>query len=129
MKKSALFLIVIFSAFSFNLLPAEAAVPSDTVYRYFEALKNGDTETIIHCIAGDFYEKNRVLLEKNQNYPEFLRNYYQGANLQIGNSTNSGNDVIVEMQISFPNGNIKVKNLRLREYSDGTWRIVEEIVN
>ena len=127
MKKSALCLIVVSLVFGFNLLPAEAAVPSDTVRLYFEALKNGDTETIIQCIAGDFYEKNKVLLEKNENYPEFLRNYYQGATLQIGDSTNSGDDVIVEMQISFPNGNIKDKKLRLREYSDGIWRIVEEV--
>jgi hypothetical protein len=125
MKKSILYLVLIFLLFNFNLLRVEAAVPSDTVSLYFEALKNGDTESIKNYIAGDFYEKNKDLLNSST-YSEFLKNYYKGATLQVGDSIQSGNDVIVEMQIYFPNGNEKVKKLRLKEYSDNTWKIVGE---
>lgn len=128
MKKKVLYLIVIF--FSFNLSHAVAAAgPSDTVIGYFEALKNGDTETIKNYIAGKFYKKNKALLEENTKYPEFLRNYYEGAEFEVIDSVNVGKDVIVEIQIYFSNGSTSVKKLRLKNYGDNTWKIVEEIRN
>lgn len=130
MKKNvlALSLIVIFFLFSFNLFHVLAAEPSDTVISYFEALKNGDTEIIKNYIAGEFYEKNKALLEENTKYPEFLRNYYEGAEFRIRNSFEAGNDEIVEIGINFPNGSESIKKLRLKRYNDTSWKIVQEIL-
>ncbi|HWP93827.1 MAG TPA: hypothetical protein VNN20_16685 [Thermodesulfobacteriota bacterium] len=128
MKKiTTLLMIVLFSPFNFNSLNSLAAEPSETLTAYFQALKDGDVGKIKQCIAGDFYEKNKVLLENNPDYPEFLRNYYQGADLEIGKSVKSGDTVIIEMRTLFPNGSTGVNKLRLKESSDGDWKIVEEI--
>ncbi len=124
-KTTILFLVLIFALLS--LQNSYAAEPSDAITAYFQALKDGDVGKIKQYIAGDFYEKNKVLLENNPDYPEFLRNFYQGADLEIGKSVKSGDTVIIEMRTIFPNGSTGVNKLRLKESSDGDWKIVEEI--
>ena len=128
MKKIiVLLLIMFFLPSSLNLFNSFAGEPTDTITAYFEALKSGDVEGIKQNIAGDFYEKNKVLLENNPDYPAFLRNFYRDADLEIGKSAKSGNTVLIEMRTHFPDGNTGVNKLRLKEHSDGDWKIVEEI--
>ena len=129
MKRIVLYLIMVLMPFGLHALYAETEGPADTVRSYFEALKNGDIGTMKQYIAGEYYEKYKTLFEKNEGYPEFLRNFYQGAEVAIVNSSKTGSDAIMEVEIYFPNGSNSVNRLRLRKYSDGTWKIVEEIFN
>ena len=129
MRKYILF-IAFFLFCNFNFLHAQVADPSDTLIVYFKALKNGDVETIKKCIAGDYYKKYKVLLEENQSYPEFLRNFYQGAEFDIVNTTKGNNDdVIVQVQTYFADGSTAHNKLRLKNFNKDGWKIVEEIVN
>lgn len=129
MKRTVLYLIMVLMPFSFNSLYGETAGPSDTVRGYFEALKNGDIGTMKQHIAGEYYEKYKALLEKNESYPEFLRNFYEGAEYEIVNSNKMGNDVIMEVEIYFPNGSTSVNKLRVRNFNKDGWKIIKEIRN
>jgi hypothetical protein len=112
-----------------SLLAAEAAEPSDTVIQFFEASKNGDTETIKQLISGSFYNQRKVLLEENKGYPNFLRTYYQGAELQINNVVleKDGTVGVVDIKIKFPGENVETIKLLLKKDVGGTWKIVGEI--
>jgi len=60
-----------------SLFAAEAPEPGDTVIQFFKASKHGDTKTITQLISGSFYNQRKVLLEKNKDYPNFLRESYR----------------------------------------------------
>jgi hypothetical protein len=129
MKRYALYVIttLLFVSF-FNSLHAETTKAIDSVIAgYFGALKNGDVDAIKYYIAGDFYEKKKALLENNQNYPEFLKKIYQESEVRVLNSTQTGDNAVVEVGIYGPDSSISVTKMRLKKDSSDTWKIVEEI--
>jgi hypothetical protein len=139
-RKFAIFSICIIAVFS-SLLHADEttdnqdlqSVLNTSVYPFFKALKEGDVSSIKQLIAGQMYESKRVLLEKNKDYPEFLRNYYQGIEFYVENTTRSGNYIIVDFLIEFPDGNQNLARLYLEQskidgsgsHGVGIWRIIE----
>ena len=46
-----------------------AAEPQDFVKGYFDALKNGDVQTIKSFLGGELYKRRKALLEKNKKLP------------------------------------------------------------
>lgn len=129
MQKSTLFfsflLIIIFYGF---LQAQEVPVRNDvydevineTVLPFFEALKNGDVKLIKKYIAGYMYESKKVLLEQNMEYPEFLRNYYQGVEFYVDSAYRSGDYVLVHISLEYPNGDYGSANLYLWPIKDIT---------
>lgn len=111
------------------LLAAETAKPGDTVIQFFKASKNGDTKTIKQLISGSFYNQRKVLLEQNKEYPNFLREYYRGAELQMGNiiMEEDGTIGVVDMGIQFPDGKVNTTKLLLKQDAAGIWKIVDEV--
>ena len=97
------------------------------------ALKSGDVLTIKQLISGNMYENNAVLLEKNKNYPQFLRDLYQGATFRTSEAVVVAGDVIAHVEIAFPNGNrsfaklrlSKMKNISQNDHESETWKIVD----
>ena len=79
-------------------------VVNGTILPYFSALKDGNVTAIKMYIAGNLYEKYKVLLEQNKEYPAYLRKYYQGAVFHAGKAEMSDNDVTVEIVREFPDG-------------------------
>lgn len=125
-----IFFTLIFLSSSFSLLHAGVLGPSDAAIAYFNALKNGDVETIKEYIAGDYYEKYKVLLEENKGYPDFLRNFYKGAEFDVLSTARGNNDdVIVQVQTYFADGSTAYNKLRLKNFDKDGWKIVEEIVD
>ena len=59
--------------------PIYLEIESNVLKPFFEALKNGDVSSLLELISGEMYRNNKVLLEQNEQYPEFLRKYYSGA--------------------------------------------------
>lgn len=107
-------------------------VVRDIVLPFLDALKNGDVDSIKLHIAGDIYENRRVLLEKNKEYPEFLRNYYHGLEFYIENVMESGDYIVVHLEVEFANGEEGQAQLYLcKDMNDApgafegeTWKIV-----
>ncbi len=103
-----------------------AEIVNGTVLPYFNALKDGDVGAIKKYIAGRLYQKYKVLLEQNTEYPAYLRNYYQGAEFRIGKAAMIDNDVIVEVTSDYPNGRSNNGKLVLwKDNGTETWKIIK----
>jgi len=115
--------------FALGIPQAEAEEPFDTVASYTEALRLGDTIGIKSYIGGRLYEKKEVLLDQNAEYPDFLRNFYQGALFRVSDEMidlgprGQG----IEVEISFPAGHISKSMAIVEQAPDGLWRIVDEV--
>ena len=79
---------------TFKQADAQISEVDDTVIGFFEASKNGDVEKMKNFIAGPFYEKRRSLLEKNERYPDYLRKYYKGIEIQLLNTVIGDNHMV-----------------------------------
>ena len=139
-RKFAIFSICIIAVFS-SLLHAEEttdnhdleSVLNASVYTFFKALKEGDVSSIKQLIAEEMYDSKRVLLEKNQEYSEFLKKYYQGIEFYVENTTRSGNYIIVDFFIEFSDGNSNPARLYLvktkidsgETFEVERWRIID----
>lgn len=91
----------------------------------FDALRRGDVRTIKLLLPADEYPQDKVLLEQNKDYPAFLRKFYQGAKLRVGqvDSVLSAKDeVIAEFIIDMPSGESLTTRMRLKA-NGGGWRI------
>jgi hypothetical protein len=88
---------------------------------FFQALKTGDVEVIKKHMSRDLYAKNRVLLDENLEYPEFLRNYYKDITFRIMKAEESLSDEGIVFYVSFDyeNGDSSIHELMLsREKRD-----------
>lgn len=142
MKKNSLFLKILLISLYCSILQAQEvpvingpykALMDEIVFPFFEALKNGDVSSIKRYVAGDMYERKKVLLEQNQEYPEFLRNYYQGVEFYVQKASESGRYLIVDIEIEYPSGDYGSGKLYLQQINDITsginkteiWRIID----
>jgi hypothetical protein len=139
-RNFVIFSIAIIAVFS-SLLHAEQVADNhdlegiliESVYPFFKALKEGDVDSIKQLIAGEMYESKKVLLEKNKEYPEFLRNYYEGIEFYVEDTTLSGNYIIVDFLIEFADGHQSPARLYLEQskintsgqHVVGFWRIID----
>ena len=126
MNKTIVYILLAVFLVSFSSIAANALEPNDTVLSYFQALKNGDIETIKDLITGEMYEKRKVLLEQNENYSEFLKKVYQEAEFRINETNETDNDVLVNVEVNTLNGKTEF-NLLLKKDMDGNWKIFKEI--
>jgi hypothetical protein len=108
--------------FSFSVAHA-AQDPRDVVAAYFQAMKNGDIVAMKSYIGGKLYNKRKILLEQNVNYPDFLRKYYADGDIQVGEAQ----DGVVKVLVQFPDGSIHTYQLVVEQAPDGDWRITDEI--
>ena len=111
---------------SFGAIRANALEPNDTILRYFQALQQGDINTIKDSITGEIYKNNKVLLEQNEKYSEFLQKVYQGAEFRINKTTEIDNDVLVNVEVNTPKGKTEF-NLLLKKDMEGNWKVFKEI--
>ena len=79
----------------------------------FAALQSGDTVALKLLFDGDMLENNRLLLEQNEGYPNFLRNYYKGASFKINEAIPDGDAVLVGFTIDFPDGHSETQHLQM----------------
>ena len=112
-----------FGLMLFSPFTSEAQEPHDVVMAYYQAMKNGDVLAMKSYMGGKLYEKRKILLEQNANYPEFLRNHYERGDIQVGEVHNG----VVKVMVQFPDGNINAHQLVVEQDSSGQWKIVDEI--
>jgi hypothetical protein len=92
----------------------------------FDALREGDVKALRSHLPAEEYAQHRILLEKNKEYPDFLRNFYQGATLRVGrieSVLSAKDDVIGEFIVDFPGGDTTVTRMRLHRNNQGIWKI------
>ncbi len=131
MRKNILFLLIIslFICFSSNSLLKAASkevreAGSNTVIPFFYALMSGDVDGMKKYISKEYYDKNRALLDENTEYPGFLMEYYQGATFQISHINMVDGNIIVEVEILFPNETRGDYVVYLKQEED-VWKIQE----
>ena len=76
-------------------------ITNEIVRPYFVALKSGDIETLKRFMAKEMYDEQRVLLEQNKEYPNFLKRIYRDANFTIGSMEETGNGIVVNTVIKY----------------------------
>jgi hypothetical protein len=109
-------------------------ITTETLYPYFSALKNGDVSSIKQYLSAKMYQRYQVLLEKNKDYPNFLRNYYQNANFYIIKAEQINQDISVSVMIDFSNSQPLNSELILRKEVDDLqpnlindrWKIIKQ---
>jgi hypothetical protein len=111
---------------SVGAIEAKAFGPNDTLLHYFQALKNGDIETINNLISGEMYNSNKVLLEQNENYPEYLKKAYQGADFKIKKTSIQDDSAVVTIDVNFPDRHNEF-GFFLKKDDSGNWKIFNEI--
>jgi hypothetical protein len=130
--KKFLFLLALIILSSFYVmmgLKVQAGDAEASVQTYFEYLKDGDTEGILNILTDPLLSERRKLLEDNPEYPEFLKNTYQGANLEIKSTENiDKNKKAVDVEIHYVDGS-PLKARFLLKMVDNSWKIAEEINN
>ena len=70
----------------------------------FEAFASGDVNALKNLFADDMYSNYQTLLDKNTSYPQYLRDYYQGALFEITEITPSGQEYTATISVIFPDG-------------------------
>lgn len=133
-------IILIFSIFIFfiscDLLHAQEILKNDLLYknikyktfnRLFRALKAGDVNTIKKYISNDMYERYKVLLEQNEEYPNFLRDFYRDAKFRVNGIVKDEGTIFVDIMIDFPDGNQSITRMNLKEGKSKTgnniWKV------
>ncbi len=134
MKITRLFFISITGALILfacsNLAYSIENSPTEVVMKYFQACENGDVSTIKSLITDHFYQRRKVLIEENQEYPAFLRSHYSGMQVEIVSTQieNANGNVAVMLEQIFPDGNILNSTLILKKNMDGNWKISDEML-
>jgi hypothetical protein len=89
------------------------------IFPFFMALTNGDVGEFKKYFSKEMYNENRRLLEENTEYPQFLRSYYQGANISILKAIEVDGEVEFDVLIEFPNGTQSISKLIASEETNG----------
>jgi hypothetical protein len=112
--------------------PEVLNIQEQVLLPFFEGLKNGDVSLMKRHMSRDLYESNRVLLEENQEYPAFLRDYYKNISFRVVKAEReaTGSGLIFHVAVETPGGSVEVHELRLsREKQDDlqydVWAIEE----
>jgi len=134
MKKLYVYFLTVASLF-FNstFLSAQVVVTNSvideitkTYTSLFDALRGGDLRTIQLYLLPEEYAQYKVLLEQNKEYSAFLRNFYAGANLRVGqvdSVASADNEVIGEFIVDFPGRETLNTRMRLNRDKAGSWKI------
>jgi hypothetical protein len=92
---------------------------TNVIVPFFQALQNGDVQTIKQYLSPSLYAQYQVLLEQNREYPDFLRKYYQGAKLQLRKISAKQGHTVVRAVINFPTGETSTMNVILKDEKTG----------
>ncbi len=114
---------------------AQTTAPSDSELRelhasfntLFQAMKDGNVAVIEQYFSGSMSAEYKKLLEQNQDYPAFLRNFYKGATFSIAGVTpTSDGDMIVGVVIQLGGGSRSVTKLNVKRFdgSPATWKVI-----
>lgn len=126
--KKIRYIFILGLAFMMQPVHAEEPVVMTTVLPFLQALQAGDVNRIESFMDGKLLRDNRILLRKNKNYPEFLRNLYKDAVFHVAEVKKSQDDFLVNIAVTYPDSNSNHINIRIKQVdSSGAWKIVEQL--
>lgn len=100
--------------------------PEDTVYLYFSALKEGDIAELRNTVTESFYNKRKVLLERNSRYGDFLIKMYKDVQISIEDiDINDGRAHVSVEQIRAGSDRSEIV-LILKKINGWDWRVDQE---
>jgi len=128
LNKHILFIAIAW-AISTCVVLADTGGPADTVLKYYEASREGNVTGMRQLIAGSFYNRRKVLLEANDNYPSFLESYYQDSAIAIDkvDISNEGKVAVVSVLITYASQTTETKTLILKMDKNDNWVIADEV--
>jgi hypothetical protein len=101
----------------------------EVVQRYFSYLRDGDTGGILELVVEPMLSERKKLLEQNTAYPEFLRQMYNSAYMEIKNirATKEGKRAVdVEIYLSEQDPS-PLKTTFILKNIQNSWKLSEEI--
>ena len=106
----------------------EITGPVDTVQQFFTAAKDGEIETMKNLITGPFFNRRKVLIERNPGYPDFLIKQFEGLEIEVISTEigNDGSSAFVTVRRFHPNGSTFDTEFLLKKSDDGMWKIFDE---
>ncbi len=100
-----------------------------TVLPYYEALQTGKVTSLHRYLSAKRYATNRVLMEHNTEYPDYLRKHFEGAGFELLKLTEDEKSkrATALVRIYWPDGRETQEALGLVEEpsdnSDISWKI------
>ena len=92
----------------------------------FQAMKDGDVAVIEQYSWGQMSSEYKKLLEQNQDYPAFLRNFYKGASFSIAGATPTPDgDMVVDIAIQLRGGSKSIMRLTAKRFdgAPAVWKV------
>lgn len=80
---------------------------------FVATLKNGDLDRMKEFMSEKMYTRYKTLLEENQGYSNFLRNYYKDARFSIGKISVLDDRLLADLCVDFSDGSRSVHHLSL----------------
>jgi hypothetical protein len=108
---------------------AENTIINDVINPLFNALKNGDVKSVEAYIGDPLYSEVKVQLQNNQEYPEFLRQYYLESYVEIikiVDHTNEQKNVYVDLH--FSSNDKQTLELQLHKTASGDWKVTQQSI-
>ena len=126
MKNHVRYLILALSIFTcMSSVSAQDAIDS-VVRPFLQALQTGDVKTLESCIAGGLYDRTKVLLTKNTDYPEFLRTRYASVEFSVGAVEHLPDETLVHVYADSPSSSQLRYTLVLKPMQNQSWKIVDQ---
>lgn len=142
MKNIFLFISILVFFISCNILHGEEISENDLLYKnirdntcipLFNALKDGDVETIKDCFSSNYCERYKDLLDENKEYSNFLKDFYRDADYRIKRAVREKETTYVDIIIYFPNGTQSTKRWLLKEEKringNMIWKVKNEVID
>lgn len=96
---------------------------------YFNALKSGNTQRIIHYTSGKKQQQFQRRLKRDKEYSKFLREFYKDAVFSVMDGVTTDEGVIVTVHVAMPEETLGYR-YRLQRQNNGVqqggWLIIEE---
>ncbi len=125
-----LFAIVLVGMNSATSLAAESGIGAaeQLMTDYFQALKNGEVQTLLNMLADPLLGSRKILLTQNSAYPDYLRNYYKKAHFEITSVTSTSPDLFrVTAEFEFGDDTNPVKSIFLLRKMEDRLKIFNEL--
>jgi hypothetical protein len=111
---------------SASVSPAEMQELTGSFNTLFAAMKDGNVAVIEKHFSGTMLTEYRKLLEQNEDYPAFLRNYYKGASFRIARVTPAEDgEVVVDVAIQLDSGSTSITRLATKRFASSAelWKV------
>ena len=108
---------------------AEDTIIDTVINPLFNALKNGDLKSIETYIDEPLYSEVKAQLQNNQEYPEYLRQYYSESYVEVINIVDRAKEhKNVYVDLHFSSKDKQTLELQLHKTASGDWKVTKQSI-